>query len=50
MKNEAKSHISMYLYVIHINESKFNFGWVQANDGLSWHVSGNANTEKTTIC
>ena len=22
------------------------YGWVQANDGLSWHVSGNANTEK----
>ena len=23
-----------------------NIGWVQANDGFSWHVSGNANTEK----
>jgi len=37
-------------YVIYIcGYISLIYGWVQANDGLSWCVSGNANKEKTNL-
>jgi len=42
-------HFAKMWFLKNSNTAIINQGWVQANDGLSWHISGNENMGKKII-